>query len=279
MAVRQLQLTSEEEGYFTGYQVHLESFDGPLDLLLYLIKRDEIDIYDIPIVHITDQYLTYLHAWPELDLEGAGEFLVLAATLMQIKSQMLLPQAPKEEDEEGEDPRAELVEMLLEYRRYKEAAGSLRDFAQERARIFTRDGNGPPNYPTPLQEMSLIDLLYALQDLVQRRQPEPVQEVKRDRFTVAQKMTAILAALKKREQVPFQEFLGENPGKLEIIVAFLALLELVRARRIRVFQDRLFDSIFITRPRLKSLEARGTGPGEGGAGGGSVRPRGEDGPF
>lgn len=266
MAVRQPQWTTEDEGYFTGYQVHLERFEGPLDLLLYLIKRDKMDIYDIPIVHITDQYLAYLHAWPELDLEGAGEFLVMAATLMQIKSQMLLPQTPKgedeEESEEEEDPRSELVEMLLEYRRYKEAAGTLRDFAQERSRIFTRDGNGHQNYPTPLQEMSLMDLLYALQDLIQRRQLEPVQEVKRDRVTVAQKITAILAALKKREQVPFQELLGENPGKLEIIVAFLALLELVRARRVRVLQDRLFDRIFITRPRPKSLEARGPGPGE-----------------
>jgi segregation and condensation protein A len=201
-----------------------------------------------------------------LDLDSAGEFLVMASTLMQIKSRMLLPRPVTTEEEEEEDPRAELVEMLLEYRRFKEAATSLRDYAEERQLLFTRPGLRMSEWANErmsetvdspirrfadspaLVDLSLSDLLRAVENLMRRRQPL-IGELRRETFSVAEKVAEIEAALLTDERIPFEVFFPEFPSRLEIIVTFLALLEVVRKHRASVQQHRLFDVIYVCRPR------------------------------
>jgi segregation and condensation protein A len=242
---------------FNGYRVELEVFEGPLDLLLHLIKREEIDIYDIPIGYITDQYLSYLRhllgsceSESSLDLDSAGEFLVMASTLLYIKSRMLLPQPSSIPEEEAEDPRAELVEMLSAYRHFKEIATYLRDCEDKRQHLFTRPPDSAPvlNKPSANRvELSLNDLLRAMEGLIQRRQPQ-VQELHRETFSVTEKIQEIEAALVVDERIPLDLLLPPAPCRLEIIATFLALLELVRQHRASIQQHRLFGTIYICRP-------------------------------
>jgi segregation and condensation protein A len=191
---------------FTGHPVKLPIFQGPLDLLLYLIDRDEIDIFDIPIEHITNEYLHYLADLETLNIEVAGEFLVMAAQLMVIKSRMLLPQQEQktEDEEEAGDPRAELVRRLLEYRRYKQVAEELRARAEMQRFVFSRkdllegEENGPAHQRPALElgEVSAFDLWAAFQNVLNRVRESPSGEVDRPRFTVPQKMAAIASRLK-----------------------------------------------------------------------------------
>lgn len=245
---------------FNGYHVELEVFEGPLDLLLYLIKREEIDIYDIPIGYITDQYLSYLRHLlgtdPEkgptcalLDLDSVGEFLVMASTLLYIKSRMLLPQPSPFHEEEGEDPRAELVEMLSTYRRFKEITTYLRDCEDHRQHLFTRPPDSLPSLPkssVKLVELSPTDLLRAMERLLQRQQPQ-VQELRRETFSVVDKIQEIEAALLTDERIPLDFLLPPAACRMEIITTFLALLEMVRQRRAILQQHRLFGTIYICR--------------------------------
>lgn len=246
---------------FSGYHVELEVFEGPLDLLLYLIKREEIDIYDIPIGYITDQYLSYLRHLLEtnpekgqdsalIDLDSAGEFLVMASTLLYIKSRMLLPQPLSLYEEEGEDPRAELVEMLSTYRYFKEITAYLRDCEDNRQHLFTRPADPISILKDPsvkLVELSLTDLLKAMENLMRRRQPA-VQELCRETFSVTEKIQEIEAVLLNDEEIALDFLLTPTPCRMEIITTFLAILEMVRQSRASIRQHRLFGTIYICRP-------------------------------
>src|ERR1700731_339275 len=182
----------------TDYKVKLEVFEGPLDLLLYLIKRDEIDIYDISIERITRQYLEYLQAFKELKIEFAGEFVVMAANLIYLKSRSLLPldQQPPEEDAEEDDPRWDLIRQLIEYKKFKEAAAQLQARALEQEGIFTRDGGLPSatsEAPLPLDEVGIFQLIHAFQNVIKRAEArEDLQEIFGEHFTVSDKIDIIL---------------------------------------------------------------------------------------
>ncbi|MGH7208354.1 MAG: segregation and condensation protein A [Nitrospiraceae bacterium] len=233
------------------YQVRLDKFEGPLDLLLYLIKKNEINICDIPIALIAQQYLHYLSLMKSLNLTVAGEFLVMAATLVQIKSRMLLPDDQAETDEEdGPDPRDELVRRLLEYKRYKEAARRLDDRERVWREVFGR--NEPPTAPTPsgeawLEEITLFDLVDALQSVVARIPDQRLLEITPDNLTVKDRMNLIIDVLDRKESVTFLSLFEEQTHRLLIIVTFLALLELIRIKLVRVFQGEVFGPILVTR--------------------------------
>jgi len=244
-----------QDRVFTGHPVRLAIFEGPLDLLLYLIQRDEIDIFDIPIEHITSAYLEYLGQLESLNVEVAGEFVVMAAHLMEIKSRMLLPQEqrPEEDEEESGDPRAELVSRLIEYKRYRTVAEELRSRAELQRFVFSRgelengNGNGHADQPLLLlNEVSAFDLWAAFQAVLGRVKESPSVEVLRPRFTVGQKMAAIAAQLRWSEGgIRFVDLFSEDCTLLEVVVTFLALLELIRLRRARVAQKRMFGEIWV----------------------------------
>lgn len=232
------------------YQVKLDIFEGPLDLLLYLIKKNEVDIYDIPIALITGQYLEYLDLMRELNLDVAGEFLVMASTLVKIKSQMLLPPVEGEGEGEETDPRAELMEHLLEYQRYKEAAHQL--FTRELLEkdIFTRPLTEEPGETKREEEVlieaSLFDLVDALRKVIERKDlPEHFMGVAVEKITVRDKIMSILQQLKQTPQIVFQSLFDPLVTRYEIVVSFLAVLELIRLRAIRVFQIQPYGEIRI----------------------------------
>jgi segregation and condensation protein A len=214
-------------------------FEGPLDLLLHLIKKNEVSITDIPIATITEQYLATLELMQSLNLDVAGEFLVMAATLIHIKSRMLLPAGDDEvEEEEGTDPRDELVRRLLEYQRFKDAADQL-----ERREVLSRDvfvrTAAAAELPGPLsfREVSVLELLTALRRVMERLQNDAFHEVTLDKITVRQKMTLLLDALRLNGKVLFESLFAEVKTRMEVIVTFLAMLELVKVRAIRIFQE------------------------------------------
>lgn len=233
------------------YQVRLENFEGPLDLLLHLIKKSEINIYDIPIALITKQYLEYLSFMKSLNLAVAGEFLVMAATLVQIKSKMLLPVDEQAGDEEeGPDPREELVQRLLEYKQFKEAARELDDRERTWREIFAKEPVpvvvGPPK-DLALDQVTLFDLVDALQSVVARLPSGRLMEIVPDHLTVRDRMNAILERLEGKESVTFTSLFEGQQHRLIAIVTFLALLELIRVKVIRVFQAESFGAILVTR--------------------------------
>ncbi len=232
-----------------NYKVRLDIFEGPLDLLLYLIKKDELNIYDIPITQITEQYLEYLNLMDLLDLDIAGEFLVMAATLMQIKSKMLLPPDPTETALEELDPRAELVRRLLEYKAFKEAAERLRDFEDKRTEIFTRYGAEPEldGGDSPFLEVSLFDLISAFSVVLKNLPKSDTHEVVKDEFTVAEKVHEIFHRLVKEPVIYFSDLFKTSKNKFEVITIFLAVLELIRLKEVTIRQDRHFSEIEIAR--------------------------------
>ena len=234
----------------TDYKVRLEVFEGPLDLLLYLIKRDEIDIYDISIERITGQYLEYLQAFKELKIDIAGEFVVMAANLIYLKSRSLLPldQQPPEEDAEEDDPRWDLIRQLIEYKKFKEAAAQLHDRALEQERIFTRDGGSSvvTDEPLPLHEVGIFQLIHAFQEVIKRVEArEDLQEIFGERFSVSDKIEKILERVGNGTPVRFSELFGQIVSRVEIVVTFLALLELIRLNQVRALQPKMFDEIEI----------------------------------
>lgn len=230
----------------TGLPVRLEKFEGPLDLLLHLIQRDEIDIRDIPIARITEQFLRYLEMMRLLDLEVSGEFLVMAATLMRIKARTLLPIEEPLEGEEA-DPREELVRRLLEYRQFKEAAGTLRDREERRSQLFER-GMVPPDEergPLPLGPVTLFDLLDALDRVLARLPEAGVYEMQRPVYDVEEKMALLAGLAREAGRLSFEAVMAECAGRAEIIVSFLAVLELLRTGRLAVVQDEPFGPIWL----------------------------------
>lgn len=234
------------------YKVKLPIFEGPLDLLLYLIKKEEVDIYDIPIAKVTDQYLEYIEMMQLLDLNIAGEFLVMAATLMHIKSRMLLPPDPNQEEEEiQEDPRAELVRRLLEYKKFKEAASNLGELEKKKKDIFERQGMPEFNEQDisidDKFEANIFDLITAFVKIVKNFSKEDFHKVVQDEFTVSQKIHDLYHLMVERPVVYFTELFGKARTKLEAVTIFLALLELIRLNEVLVKQNEDFGDIEIVR--------------------------------
>lgn len=245
-----------------SYQVRLDNFEGPLDLLLHLVQREELDIYDIPIARITQQYLDTLEDMQSLDLDVASEFLVMAATLLQIKVRMLFPRPkapPLEEPDDGLgiDPRQELIDRLVAYSRFKQAAQFLAEGEVGRARHFTRWAEAPePQHELdPLGSLSLFDLLAALQRALARTEPRAWPEIPAEQVTLREKMETVMVAVKARPTgVSFRALFGPRPGRLEVVVTFLAVLELLRLQQVLVRQDRPFGEILLV-PREDQPDA------------------------
>ncbi len=239
-------------------RIKLPVFEGPLDLLLYLIKRDEVDIYDIPIFKITEEYLQYLDLMKMLDLDLAGEYLVMAATLVYIKSRMLLPveQQPPADDVEDDDPRWELIRQLVEYKKFKEAANQLMQQEAHREAIFPRPAVEPvfEAWASPATEPpGIFDLLSAFQKVLERfQEPENLRDIFEERYTVADKIQMMVELFKTRDRVLFVELFREAASRTEVVVTFLALLEMARLRRVKIRQSDLFADIEIARAEMES---------------------------
>lgn len=220
--------------------VQLEIFEGPLDLLLHLIKKNEVSITDIPIAAITEQYLATVELMHTLNLDVAGEFLVMAATLIHIKSRMLLPSGDGEsdDDDEGEDPREELIRRLLEYQRFKDAAGELSQREVLTRDVFVRRAPPPePPLPPDYRELSVVELLTALRRVLERLPKNEYHEVTLEKITVREKMTLLLDRLRDGGRITFDSLFADARTRMEVIVTFLAMLELVKIAAVRIFQD------------------------------------------
>jgi segregation and condensation protein A len=231
-----------------AYRVRLELFEGPLDLLLHLIKKNEVDVTNIPVATITEQYLAALDLMRDLNLDIAGEYLVMAATLTLLKSRMLLP-SPEPEEGEEPDPRADLVRQLLEYQRFREAAQSLGERPLLRRDTFARDTNaeGLPPDPdaAPPVKVTLWELLEAFRTVLKRAQPDPVHEVTLEPISLRQRIGDVLRTLGVARTVTFDSLFGEAPARGFVIVTFLAVLELMKLGAIDAVQETLMGPILI----------------------------------
>ncbi len=236
------------------YKVKLEVFEGPLDLLLYLIRRDEVDIYDVSIERITKQYMDYLDTFKLLDIDVAGEFLVMAANLLYIKSRSLLPvvQQPPEEETEEDDPRWELIRQLIEYKKFKDAAEHLKSREALQERFFGRLPEKPEFEEAdviPMGEVGIFDLINAFQKVLKRVESkrEDLREIFEENYTVSDKIDLILEMTEKASKFQFTALFKDVASRAEIIVTFLALLELIRLKHLKVAQDDAFSEIYIFR--------------------------------
>jgi segregation and condensation protein A len=234
------------------YTIKLQEFEGPLDLLLFFIKRDELDIYNIPISRITKEFLEYIHYMESLDLEVAGEFLVVAAELMQIKVKLLLP--PELGEEEEVDPRANLVKRLVEYKRFKEVAATMSTQEDEARKVFYRSYYEADartvteaEEDSSLRDVSLFDLIASFRFAVERMPKKFVHEVVRLNVTIEEQIEYILDYFSRRSEATFLELVQEMQEKIRIVVTFIALLELIRAKRILVRQSETFGDVSIMR--------------------------------
>ncbi len=250
------------------YKVNLEVFEGPLDLLLYLIRRDELDIYDIPIAHIADEYAKHLQLMKMLDLNLAGEFIVMAATLSYIKSRMLLPAESRPDEqadgaEEGKDPRWDLVKQLLAYKKFKDAADSLLQMERHQQNMFSPQGapmvaEEDLRQEKTLGEIGIFDLIEAFHAALERAPATPIiGEIEPIRWRVSDKIDAILGLAASKRRVRFSELFTKESPRGEIIVTFLALLELLRLRQVVAKQDAAFSEIVIL--GAEDAEAEGGG--------------------
>lgn len=235
----------------SDYKIKLEVFEGPLDLLLHLIKEEELNIYDIPISRITAQYFEYLEMMKQFNMEIAGEFLVMAATLIYIKSRMLLPSPPTAEEDElaGVDPREELVRRLIEYRKYKEIASTLREKEMEQSHSFSRGTVMELNLEDPdyLQEISVFQLLAAFRKMLKDSGAGALYEVTLEDISVTERMNEIMELLETEPRVQFENLFANRRGRMELIGTFLAILELMKQQLIRVFQEGDLKTIWIQR--------------------------------
>lgn len=235
-----------------SYKIKLDIFEGPLDLLLYLVKKDHLNICDIPIAEVTEQYLQYIELMRLLDLHIAGEFLVMASTLIHIKSKMLLPpEAAPEELQEEEDPRQELVRKLLEYQQYKEAAGLLRQKELSRQNLFTRPPQAAGESEEVYFEASLFDLISAFSKALKEVPRELFYEVIKDEFTVEKKIHDLLHLFLNEPALLLSNLFDMAKSKLEIVVTFLAILELIRLKEIIIVQKEQFGQVEIMRNQEK----------------------------
>jgi len=235
----------------TPYNIKLPVFEGPLDLLLHLIRENKVDIYDIPISLITQQYLEYIELMKEMSLEVAGEFLVMAATLIHIKSRMLLPVEETADVEESEDPRYELVQRLLAYQAFKDAALGLKEREEEWSRVYSREpAPEKETEETPelsLFDLNIFDLIGAFQKVLKSAPPE-VMEITRETLTVKEKMSFIMEAIQDSEALRFEELFRDDIVKAHFIVTFVALLELLRLGLLKAYQEKEFGTIWVIKP-------------------------------
>lgn len=234
-----------------GWRVHLPVFEGPLDLLLYLIKKSEVDIYDVELESITNQYLAYLDQMQEMNLEVAGEFLVVAAHLIYLKSRTLLPedQQPPEEEEEESDPRMDLIRQLVEYKKFKEASEDLGRMEDAASKLFPR-ADVPKRLKVTqsksLGKVGVVDLIEAFQKILDRtRDPSGEREIVEEQFTVGQKIEYVTQRLTSEKRVMFSDLFVRMESRHEIVVTFLAVLELIRLKKLRFEQKSSFDDIAI----------------------------------
>ncbi|MBI1840088.1 MAG: segregation/condensation protein A [Verrucomicrobia bacterium] len=236
------------------YKVKFEVFEGPLDLLLYLIKKDEVDIYEVNLTQIATQFIEYIDVMRMLDLEIAGEFLVMAATLMYIKSKELLPvdQRPEAEEEEGEDPRWELIRQLVEYKKFKDAASQLQQLEARQEDIYPRVPGilkfeaEEPREARP--QASLFDLINAVNAVMKRLAGrDEAREIYDDKWTVSEKIESLLRELSEKATLKFSEIFARAESRTEVVVTFLALLELIRLRQLSAIQGEAFGEIEIAR--------------------------------
>jgi segregation and condensation protein A len=234
------------------YKVQFEVFEGPLDLLLYLVKKEEVDIYEVNLTKIATQFIEYIELMRQLDLEVAGEFLVMASTLMYIKSRELLPvdqQVEAEGDEEEEDPRWELIRQLVEYKKFKDAAAQLQKREAEQENVFPRIP-GKPEFesanPPPRPEVSLFDLIHAVSGVLKRfQQRDEPRDIFDDKWTVSEKIELLRQVLAGKGALKFSELFQQSASRMEVVVTFLALLELIRLKQIVVSQPAPFSEIEI----------------------------------
>jgi segregation and condensation protein A len=227
------------------YQVKLDKFEGPLDLLLYLIKKQEINIYDIPIAHITEQYLEYIRMLEFLNLELAGEFLVMAATLMRVKARLLLPRQEEVEDEE--DPRRELVQQLLEYQKFKAAAGEFETMEYQRRLLFTRPEAEPDGDAIEVEySYNLFDLISAFKVVLEKAKVRYL-EVQAEETSIEDKIEFLKQKIAGDDVIAFEDLFEEAVSAIDLIATFLALLEILRLRLVTVKQAKPFGQIWIHR--------------------------------
>jgi segregation and condensation protein A len=251
-----------QQSPYNSYKAELEGIKAPLGVLLYLIKRENIDIYDIPIAKITKDYLEYLDLMEELQIDLAGDFFVMAATLMRIKIQMLLRR-----DDEVEDPRDELVRNLVEYRRIVEAAQSMKAMEDRRYMVFTRPvpQSEKEFRAEPELELTLYEIMRAFRDIMSQFDAQKVSEVQPEEFTIEQKIDAVIGQLEITPQIMFREFFSGASSRLEVVVTFMAILELMKRAVIRCVQEGAFGEIWIYRrddaPGSGELPAGGENPG------------------
>ncbi len=234
------EFASDEE----TYRVKLEIFEGPLDLLLFLIRKEEVSIYDIPIARITEQYLDYLRTMQELDIAVAGEFLVMAATLIHIKSQMLLPRDPNVSEEESADPRRELVYQLLEHQKFKAAANMLHQRATIQAAIYSR-GQTESDQNNPEISATVFQLFEVFKEVLDRKRAITEIEIAREEISMAEKIVEIKTRLQRDGRVGARELFERARTKREMVLVFLALLELVKEQVMRLEQAEMFGDILL----------------------------------
>jgi len=236
----------------TEYKIDLDIYNGPLDLLLYLIRREEVDVYDIPIAKITDQYMMYLEKLQSIDIGLAGDFLVMASTLMYIKSQTLLPRNEVIDGEDEEDPRLELVKQLLEYKRYKEATTAMTRLSEERSHRFSRpeerliDDEKEGDEKLHLDEIDVWKLAQFFSTFMKQTMGDVITKIVYDDIPVQVYMDKVINRLNSTHAISFKELLYSTNGKVEIIGVFLALLELVRLKKIKLEQFQDFDEIRVS---------------------------------
>lgn len=235
-----------------AFTVRVPDFEGPLDLLLFFIRRDELDIYDIPIAHITREFLDAMHVMQMLDLDVAGEFIVMAATLMQIKARMLLPRAAGEDGEEAVDPRMELTQRLLEYRRFKESAEELQHLELDQRERFFRAlfrydvrSADPEEDDGALRDVTVFSLVMAFHNAMTNMPKITVHEVRTIPWSIEDQGLFLMNFFQGRREYHFTEILGHMQERLQIVVTFVALLELIRAHRVRVAVQSDFNNFRI----------------------------------
>lgn len=246
------------------YEIKLDIFQGPLDLLLHLIEKEEVDIYNIPIAIITEKYLDYLQTLQMLNLEVVGDFLVMAATLMQIKVKMLLPQTALDSEETIEDnetdPRWELAQKLIEYKKIKEASLSLQKLENCQSLVYTRSGGDFADkkitaVDDPLKDLSVWDLVDAFKIILDSLEEKPINSLPKQEVSIKQRMTEIMDLISEEGQIFFQKVFSEVKTKLGLITCFLAVLELIRLRKISASQISLFGEIILSIPEKVSNTA------------------------
>ncbi|MGO8700946.1 MAG: segregation and condensation protein A [Limisphaerales bacterium] len=252
MRVARLSIPALKDHFMAEYKVQFEVFEGPLDLLLYLIKKEEVDIYEINLTHLATKFIEYVEVMRQLDLEIAGEFLVMAATLMYIKSRELLPkdqQALPAEEDEGEDPRWELIRQLVAYKKFKDAAALLQARELEQENTFPRLPARPEVAAAPSRhEASLFDLVNAVSAILKRaNKRDDLREIFDDKWSVSEKIEYLLKLTAEKRSVQFSELFNETASRSEIICTFLALLELIRLKQLLCVQPDDFGQIEIMR--------------------------------